>query len=154
MKVRDVGPDGEVTLRTQGHLKASYREVDEAKSKPGQPYHPYRNPVPPEPNKVYEYQIELIPIFHTFKAGHRIRVEIASDDLLHFGNVHIIYTSEMLPVPAVNTGYHNLKYPSHLVLPVIPDAPEIKPVEPPVSQITWPLPQGSSEFPIFDFPLY
>jgi predicted acyl esterase len=110
--------------------------------------------VPPEPNKVYEYQIELIPVFRTFKAGHKIWVQIASDDMLHFERVHAMYTSEMLPVPAKNTIHHNAEYPSHLLLPVIPDAPEIEPVKPPVSQITWPLPEDVSEFPLFPFPLF
>ncbi len=138
VKIGDVGPDGAVTLLTKGHLKASYREVDEAKSKPGQPFHPFQNPVPPEPNTVYEYQIEMLPIFHTFKAGHKIWVQIASHDFDYHTRQHTVYTSEMLPVPAENAIYHDSAYPSHLLLPVIPDAPIIKQVEPPVSEIKWP----------------
>jgi putative CocE/NonD family hydrolase len=139
VKLGDVSPDGNIMLLTQGHLKASYREVDEAKSNQGQPFHPFQNPVLPEPGTVYEYQIEMIPIFHTFKAGHKIWVQIASDDFVYQFPLHTIYTSEMLPVPAENAIYHDSAHPSHLLLPVIPDAPVIKPVEPPVSQIKWPL---------------
>ena len=138
VKLGDVDPDGKVTLLTQGHLKASYREVDEARSKPGQPFHPFQNAVPPEPNTVYEFQIEVWPIFHTFKAGHKIWVQIASVDFNYQMQLHTIYTSEMLPIPAENTIFHDSAHPSHLVLPVIPDTPIIKPVEPPVSQIKWP----------------
>jgi len=139
VKLGDVGLDGKVTLLTQGHLKASFRAVDEAKCKPGQPFHPFQNPILPEPNTVYEYQIEIVPIFHTFKAGHKIWMQIASDDFDYHMQLHTIYASEMLPVPAENTIYHDSAHPSHLALPVIPDAPVIKPVEPPVSQIKWPL---------------
>ena len=85
--------------------------------------------------------MELLPAFHTFKAGHKIWLQIASDDLAYFGRLHTLDVPE-LPVPAENAIYHDPQYPSHLLLPVIPDAPIIKPVEPPVSQITWPLVAG------------
>lgn len=42
-------------------------------------------------------------------------------------------------MPATNTVYHDKTYPSYLLLPVIPDAPAIKPVDPMVSSITWPI---------------
>ncbi len=138
IKLGDVAPDGEVTLITQGILKASYRAVDESRSKPGQPFHSFRNPVSPEPNTVYEYQIEIRPIFHTFRAGHQIWVQISSMDFNYQMMLHTVYTSEMLPLPAENTIYHNSAHPSHLLLPVIPGAPVIKEVEPPLSQVKWP----------------
>jgi predicted acyl esterase len=138
IKLGDVGPDDNVQLIAEGQLKASFREVDESKSKPGQPFHPFQNPVPPEPNDIYEYQIEMRPIFYTIKAGHKIWVQIASHDLGYQSFLHTIYASEMLPVPAENTIYHDSEHPSYLLLPVIPDAPIIKPVGPPVSQIKWP----------------
>jgi hypothetical protein len=139
VKLGDVGPDGKITLLTQGHLKASFREVDEKRSKPGQPFHPFQNPVPPNPNVVYEYQIEMMPIFHTFKKGHKVWVQIASDDCEYQGKLRSLYIYETLPYPGENRIYHNSEYPSYLVLPVIPDAPIIKPVGPPVSEIRWPL---------------
>jgi len=139
IKVGDVDSNGEVTLITQGHLKASYRDVDESKSRPGQPFHPYQNPIRPEPNTIYEFQIELTPIFYTFKKGHKIWMQIASEDFTYHGMHHTLYTAEMLPVPAKNTIYHDSTHPSYLLLPIIPDAPILKVVEPPISQIKWPL---------------
>jgi len=139
VKLGDVGPDDQVTLLTQGHLKASYREVDESNSRPGQPFHPFQNPALPEPNKIYDYQIEMLPIFYTFKKGHKIWIQIASNDFDYHTRLHTVYTYEMLPVPAKNTVYHNSTHPSHLLLPIIPEAPVIKSVEPPISQIKWPL---------------
>jgi hypothetical protein len=44
-----------------------------------------------------------------------------------------------LPVPSENSVYHNSDHPSHLLLPVIPDAPIIKPVGSPVCNIKWDL---------------
>ncbi len=135
LKMADISPDGSVTPVSTGHLKASFREVDEARSSPGQPYHPFQNPVRPEPDKVYEYQIELVPMFHTFKKGHKIWVQIASDDFGYQEHVRAVDISEMLPVPSKQTIYHDPANPSHLLLPVIPDAPITKPVEPPIPEI-------------------
>ena len=139
----DVSPDNKARLVTRGILRASYREVDIAKSSPGQPFHPFQNPVPLESNKVYEFQIEMRPIFHTFQAEYRIRVEIASDDPIYFGPLHTL-DIQNLPMPAENAVYHDSAHSSHLLLPVIPDAPIIKRVEPPLSQIKWPLIPGTS----------
>ena len=133
----DVAPDDKVKLVSRGILRASYREVDETKSAPGQPFHPFQKRVPLEPNEVYEFQIEMLPAFHTFKAGHRIWLQIASDDLTYLGLLHSLDMVEM-PLPARNAVHHDSEYPSHLLLPVIPDAPIIQPVKPPVSQIAWP----------------
>ena len=49
----------------------------------------------------------------------------------------------LLPWPVENTVYHDAAHPSHLLLPVIPDAPEIKPVAPPLADINWPLAPGA-----------
>src|SRR5262249_52038545 len=127
--------DGKLEMLTLGVLKASSRTLDKAQSKPGQPVHTYRDPVLPEPHKVYDYEILMIPIFHTFRAGSRLWIQIASHDLGHIMYLHTTYTAAMLPVPAVTTVYHDAARPSHLLLPVIPDAPEIRPVEPPLSLI-------------------
>jgi hypothetical protein len=139
VKLGDIGPEGKVRLITQGHLKASFREVDEIRSAPGQPFHPFQNPVLPEPNSVYEYQIEIMPIFHTFRRGHKIWVQIASDDPEYHGKLRSLYIYEGLPFPGENAVFHNSVHPSHLVLPVIPEAPIIRPVGPPISDIRWPL---------------
>ncbi len=139
VKVCDVAPDEQVTPLTTGVLKASYQEVDQARSAPGQPFHPFRNPARPEPNKIYEYQVEIIPIFHTFKKGHKIWIQIASHDIEYLTPLHTEYTWEMLPIPAKNTVYHDANHPSHILLPIIPDAPIIRPVEPPLSQVKWPM---------------
>ncbi len=137
VKLHDIAPDGKVTLLTQGHLKASHREVDRSKSKPGQPFHPYRRSLLPEANRVYEYQIELRPLFHTFKAGHTISVYIAGDDPAYHAALRTTYTYEVLTVPSESSLYHDSANPSHLLLPVIPEAPIICPVRPPLSKIKW-----------------
>jgi len=139
VKLGDMGPEGKVALLTQGHLKASFRQIDEVKSRPGQPFHPFQNPVLPKRNLIDEYQIEMMPIFHTFKRGHKIWVQIASDDYEYQGRLRALSIYEGLPVPGENAVYHDSAHPSHLVLPVIPDAPIIRPVGLPISEIKWPV---------------
>lgn len=139
VRVGDISPDGRTSNLSLGLLRASYREVDPVKSTMGQPYHSFRNGVLPEPGKIYEYQIAITPIFYTFKKGHRIWVQIASNDREYMDALSTVYAAEVQPVPCKNTVYHDATHQSHLLLPIIPDAPVIKPVPPPLNQIKWPL---------------
>lgn len=75
-----------------------------------------------EPGKVYRYEIELRPTGFVFKKDHRIRVEISSSDFPIFNRnlntgKNAYATTEM--VKAQQTIYHDVKYPSHIVLPII-----------------------------------
>jgi predicted acyl esterase len=139
IKLGDIDPDGKTDIITNGLLKASYRKVDEKLSTPGQPFVTFQKPELPESGKIYEFPIELTPIFHTFKKGHKIWIQVADDDIEHHTRLHTIFTAETLPMPSTNNVYHEEAYPSHLLLPVIPDAPEIKPVDPAIAKITWPI---------------
>jgi uncharacterized protein len=139
VKVGDVAPDGSLNLISQGHLKASFREVDDSRSNPGQPFHPFQKPQSLKAYEIYNYQIELVPFFHTFKAGHKVWIQIASEDFGYQMPLHTIHSTDMLPLPAENLVHHDSLHPSHLLLPVIPETPVIKPVTEPVSKIKWPL---------------
>ncbi|MFZ0451134.1 MAG: CocE/NonD family hydrolase [Desulfatiglandaceae bacterium] len=139
IKLGDMDPDDRLTILTEGHLKASHRAVDESRSRPGQPFHTFQNPVLLEPDKIYEFQIELIPLFHTFKKGHRVWLKITSENPDYQGMLRSIYIYGGQPIPGENTVFHDPAHPSHLVLPVILDVPTKKSVGPPVSNIKWPL---------------
>jgi predicted acyl esterase len=89
--------------------------------------------------EIYEYQIELPPKFLTFNKGQQIWLQISSDENTYHLMLHTVYTSELLPVPGTATIFHDAQHPSHLLLPVIPDAPELQPVTKPVADIVWPL---------------
>jgi predicted acyl esterase len=142
VKVFDVPPSAPPQLATRGILKASFRAVDQAKSKPGQPYHPFRQQDLLEPGRVYDFEIELSPLCRTFRRGHRIELQIASEDIQYTNPLRQI-DLQLLPWPVENAIHHDRSRPSHLLLPLIPDTPEIRPVEPPLSDIDWPLVPGS-----------
>ena len=116
-KLDDVSPDGKFRTVSKGWLKASHREVDQSRYSPGQPFHTHTNPTPLAPGKVYEFEIEIWPVFRSFKTGHRLRLRIASKDSRKWdvANFHSIVEQ-----PATNTVYHDDEYPSYLLLPVIP----------------------------------
>lgn len=117
VKLDDVAPDGSFTVASKGWLKASHREVDEAKSAPGRPFHTHANPTPIEPGEVYRYEIEIWPVFRLFKAGHRLRLRIASSDSRTW-DANSFHSQVELPM--TNTVYHDKRYPSHLLLPLVP----------------------------------
>jgi len=123
-----------VQIWSWGSLKTKFREIDENLSRPGLPWHPFQNPQQLKPHTTYEFQIELQPVFKTFKKGCRIWLKIASDDVLYST---LDSTSRYVETPmSAETSrifiYHDTKYPSHILLPVIPDAPEFTPVKSPL----------------------
>jgi len=133
-EVTDQWTPREVQIWSWGCLKAKFREVDEKMSKPGMPWHSFRKPADLKPNTVYEFQIELQPIFKTFKKGCKIWLKIACDDALYSTwDTSSRYVERPLSLLKNEILiYYGKEYPSHLLLPVIPDRPEIAPVKPPL----------------------
>lgn len=107
----DVFPDGRAMGVYQGTLRVRYREGLDRE-------------VLMEPGNVYAVEVDMNAISNTFLPGHRIRLEVASarfpnhDRNLGTGGDNY---SETEWVVAENTVHHSERYPSHIVLPVIPD---------------------------------
>jgi putative CocE/NonD family hydrolase len=109
-KLVDVRPDGSAISLCYGILRTCYRDS-------------YENPSPIKPGEVYEYTISLRGTGNLFKKGHRIRVDISSSNFPFFDRNHNtgrpFYEAAEL-VPANQTVYHDSRYPSNIILPVIP----------------------------------
>ena len=106
----DVYPDGRAILICEGIHRASFRESLEL-------------PAPIEPGTVYEYTVSLWETSNVFKAGHRLRLEVSSSDFPRYArNLNTGDRAGMsaVMVKASQTIHHNERYPSRLVLPVIP----------------------------------
>lgn len=123
---RDLPPDLKERELTRGWLKASYRALDEERSTPWEPFHKLtRDSVAPvEPGEVVEYRVQILGTANTFKAGHRICLEITSMDVptgtgAMTGVEYIPYhvTSSTTVTHRI---YRDADRPSHLLLPVIP----------------------------------
>jgi hypothetical protein len=81
-----------------------------------------------KPGQVYEYKLDLWQTGITIPAGHRLRVEVASAAFPLFSrnlNTGEHNETETKYVKAEQTIYHDARYPSHVLLPVIP-AGELK----------------------------
>jgi len=141
--IKDVGPDVSIqTARegemerpqvferevTRGWLKASHRAVDESRSRPGQPWHPFTRSAqkPVTPGEIVQYDVEIAPTSNVFKRDHRICLEItaldvptgvAGDSAVEYIPYHICSSKT-----ALHKIYRSQEYPSHLVLPVIPES--------------------------------
>jgi len=78
--LQDVAPDGTVVDVTAGWLRASLREVDPERSRPGAPELTCRRAEAVVPGLMTTYRIPLVANARRFAAGHRLRLVITSDD--------------------------------------------------------------------------
>ena len=84
----DDAPNGDRTYLQRGLLKASHRAInDDASDKwpDGRIYRPYRPHTSQElltPGAVYDYLVEIYPIGHVFRAGHKITMIVHAPPLV------------------------------------------------------------------------
>ena len=112
VRLIDVYPDGTAYNLTEGILRARFRKSIWA---------------PSEllvPGKIYAYTLELLPTSNVFMKGHCIRVHITSSNFPLWDRNPNTGHEQGLDAEiqvAEQTVYHSEKYPSHIVLPVIPN---------------------------------
>lgn len=111
-KLVDVWPDGRAMSVTDGIVRARYRSGTGL-------------PDPVTPGQVYQYTIDLIATSQVFRAGHRLRVDVASSNFPCYdrnpGNGAPVATAtEADFTVAEQTVCHDAARPSYITLPVIP----------------------------------
>ncbi len=110
VKLVDVHPDGTAMYVQEGFLRARYREGFDRK-------------IFMRPGEVYKIPLVVESTGNLFKAGHRIRVEVTSSNFprvdrnLNTGGNN---WDETEWVVAENVIHHSAEYPSHIVLPIVP----------------------------------
>jgi uncharacterized protein len=110
-KLVDVQPNGYAQNIQSGIVRARYREGA------GQSARAI------EPGKVYQYAIDLWATSYVIQPGHSLRLEISSSDFPRFDrnlNTGDDLGTEARMTVARQTIYHSARYPSHVVLPLIP----------------------------------
>jgi hypothetical protein len=115
MSLMEVDKEGKIFPLVAGRLRARFHRST-------------KKPELLKPSRVYEYKLDLWQTGITIPAGHRLRVEVASASFPLFSrnlNTGGHNETETKYVAAKQTVYHNQKYPSHVLLPVIPE-PELK----------------------------
>lgn len=78
-----------------------------------------------EPNRPYEFRIELYPTSVRFMRGHRIRIDVSSSNFPRFDinpNTGEPLNDNKSWRVAKNVVYHDASRPSRIILPVIPRA--------------------------------
>ena len=110
-KLVDVYPDGRAFNLQEGILRVRYREGFDKR-------------VWMEDGEVYEVRIDVQAVGNYFGPGHRMRLEVSSSNFPRFdrnlntgGNNY----DETEWVVAENVVHHSERYPSHVILPVIPE---------------------------------
>ncbi len=109
--------DGPVAL---GWLRVSHRELDEARSSPGQPWHPHLREERLTPGEVVAADIEIWPSGTRFRTGEQLRLIIQGSDIYTYppGVVNVGHSQTR------NAGSHIIhtggRHDSHLLIPVVP----------------------------------
>ncbi|HZE71575.1 MAG TPA: CocE/NonD family hydrolase [Pyrinomonadaceae bacterium] len=104
--IADVDSNGYARFLTDGIVRARYRGSQPEAISPG---------------KVYKFNIDLWATGNVFKAGHRVRLYISSSNFPRFSrNLNTGGSGSTISVVAHQTIYHDDRYKSSLILPVIP----------------------------------
>jgi putative CocE/NonD family hydrolase len=116
----DEAPDGARTYLQRGMLRASHRAIDPSRSDYAgsvlyRPYRPHTTAQLLTPGAVYEYLVEVFPVGHVFRPGHRLLVKISAPPILDSFYAYVPKTT-----PGINTVFHTPAQPSRLVLPLVP----------------------------------
>ncbi len=109
-KLVDVSPTGYAKNLSDGIIRARYREG-------------LSDPRLLDPGRVYEYEIDVGVTGNVFRKGHCIRIEISSSNFPRFDrnpNTGHAFGLDTELRAARQTIHHCAKYPSHVLLPVIP----------------------------------
>jgi putative CocE/NonD family hydrolase len=110
-KLVDVYPNGYAQNIQSGIVRARYRN---GMDKPADFI---------KPGQVYEYTIDMWATSHVVLPGHRLRLEVSSSDFPRFDrNLNTRESPEMgtqMQI-ALQTVHHSARYPSHVLLPLIP----------------------------------
>jgi predicted acyl esterase len=106
-RLTDVAPDGTETAVTQGWLRASFRHVDPARSRPGAPYLTDDRHDAVTIGLSTEYRLDLWDTAFTVKPGHRLRLWFSSSDSP---------THEPVPAAGRDLLFHDAQHPTELLL--------------------------------------
>lgn len=104
----DVSPDGYAANIAEGVLRVRYRDS-------------FESPAPAEPGCPYLLRIDLGPIAHSFRSGHRIRLEIASSHFPRWERHRNVYDLRATGHvrTALQTVFHEETMASRILLPVV-----------------------------------
>ncbi|WP_031203267.1 CocE/NonD family hydrolase [Mesorhizobium sp. LSJC269B00] len=129
LTLKDVDAEGNVLFLQGGLLRASLRAVDEPETHADEVVHTFRKSEKLVPGEIYEIRMSLLnPIAHVVRRGHRLELTIGAPcSILDQQTApqrypHNFQSSIPVGGPSVNRVYHSKRYPSKILLPIIPGA--------------------------------
>lgn len=135
VQLLDVDSRGNYQYLQRGMLRASFRAVDPSLSDriasgpyAGQiyrPYHPFTNPTLLTSLQPSELQIEIFPLGHVFRSGHKLVVKIYSPPFMDE-----LYSYDSEQPPAANKILSDPDHRSSLLVPLMPTLPPISSTPP------------------------
>ncbi len=141
--IADVDAEERIQFLQRGLLRGSHRALDKKQSMwithdkqqaLVRPRHTHRDPEPIEPNKPTRFDIEIYPVGHVFRAGHRLAIWIGQPPVTdpvgrdREGRGRYIY--ESLPPGSQVKVLRSADYPSSVLLPILPKLPPVSSVPP------------------------
>lgn len=119
LTLKDVNPEGDLLFLQSGLLRASLRAIDEARTYADEVVHSYRKFEKLVPGDVYEIRMSLLgPIAHVVRQGHSLELTIGAPNPILHSDIGSIPAG----APSINNVYHSERYPSKILLPVLPGA--------------------------------
>ena len=116
--LQEMDAKGKVVEVTAGYLRAGLRKVDEGASRPGAPVLPCDTFEAVPIGETIRYRIPLVPNARRFKAGHKIRIHLTTDDQGDDKPALLEFRHASIGTSSLNTVFSS----SRLLLPVLPAA--------------------------------
>jgi len=116
--LQDVDHTGKVMEVTAGYLRAGLRAVEETESNPGAPVLPCRTFAAVPIGEIVRYRIPLVPTARRFRASHRVRLYLTTDDQGEDKPTLLMFRHASIGTSSLNTVMSS----SRLLLPVLPFA--------------------------------
>jgi uncharacterized protein len=116
--LQELDAKGKVVDVTAGYLRAGLRKVDEEASRPGAPALPCDTFEAVPVGETIRYRIPLVPNARRFRAGHKIRIHLTTDDQGDDKPALLEFRHASIGTSSLNTVFSS----SRLLLPVLPAA--------------------------------
>jgi predicted acyl esterase len=117
--LQDVSERDKAVDVTAGYLRAGLRKVDDVASKPGVPVLDCRTFEAVPIGETVRYRIPLVPNARRFKAGHKIRLYLTTDDQGEDKPALLMFRHASIGTSSLNM----IGSSSRLLLPVLPELP-------------------------------
>lgn len=119
LTLKDVDPEGNLLFLQSGLLRASLRAIDYERTYTDEVVQSFRKFEKLVPGEIYELRMSLLaPIAHVVRQGHSLELTIGAPNPIPHPNIGSIPAGS----PSINRVYHSERYPSKILLPVIPGA--------------------------------